>query len=473
MDDKAVKLNFDKKQLFFYDFDGIRECRSLFKKAFHIKGLTKYDFSEMISIQDSHEELASYFSFNSYEKYKVTEIRSYICFEDIDKSKENINFWINYCSSASDVKNQLFENLKILYKLNAPELLSIYDENKNPIPNSIEPLHIFQYLDQKFYYKLTPEFDYFTAIIKEKDARIKELEHEKNQSSHEQDNFPLKFLSSDQIKNIKEVKKIGDNLSGNFSEVCLTEIIEQKFTSKSLKDISVNNFKTYILKEHEIERSLDHPNTIKTHGISNGDAENSPIILYEHCIDNLENAIKKSKLSKVEKIFAIYEIAEGIKYLHHNNIIHRGLNPKNILISIEISELGISKFMSPKEQLTISMSGPIGMIHYIAPELADDENYNEKVDIYSFGVLILFILNAAKIIFDSDKKQIVIPQTFKKCTKKLINSCLSNDPKKRPDFNKICDYLQKNYINLVDLDDNEKEEITLLIEEHNKKIPSY
>ncbi|KAK8896169.1 spindle assembly checkpoint kinase [Tritrichomonas musculus] len=94
-------------------------------------------------------------------------------------------------------------------------------------------------------------------------------------------------------------------------------------------------------------------------------------------------------------VLYIYQIADGMKYVHLKKIIHRDLKPSNILIgfdgNIRISDFGISKLMTDDE---ISMTTGVGTQKFKAPELINEIQYNEKVDVYSFGVLVYFILRS-------------------------------------------------------------------------------
>ena len=88
-----------------------------------------------------------------------------------------------------------------------------------------------------------------------------------------------------------------------------------------------------------------------------------------------------------------------MRYIHSNNLIHRDLKPDNILLShskhVRISDFGLTK----ENDLTFSQSKGVGTLRFMAPELFEvDENneriqrYNNKVDVYSFGIILIYIV---------------------------------------------------------------------------------
>lgn len=58
----------------------------------------------------------------------------------------------------------------------------------------------------------------------------------------------------------------------------------------------------------------------------------------------MSKATKSKSINKIDIIFSIYQIIEGMKYLHTKHIIHLDLKPENILIKkdvmIKIRDLG-------------------------------------------------------------------------------------------------------------------------------------
>jgi hypothetical protein len=94
------------------------------------------------------------------------------------------------------------------------------------------------------------------------------------------------------------------------------------------------------------------------------------------------------------------EILESVQYLHGNNIIHRDLNPNNIMLKkdekskrfIHIIDFGLIAIHEYAEQ---THSSNRGNIEYMAPEAYEGRNYDTKADIYSLGILLkeLFQIN--------------------------------------------------------------------------------
>ena len=110
---------------------------------------------------------------------------------------------------------------------------------------------------------------------------------------------------------------------------------------------------------------------------------------------SLEKCIKKNhqfKENQIREIF--YQILKGISLLHSHEIMHRDIKPDNILFSFEndFSTVKIADF-SLAEKLNQSKKFKLicGTPGFMAPEIFNLEGYDEKVDIYSLG-LVLFAL---------------------------------------------------------------------------------
>ena len=212
------------------------------------------------------------------------------------------------------------------------------------------------------------------------------------------------------------------------------------------------------------------------------DETTPPSIILEHCSQNIDDAIKNKKLTPARIISSIYQIAEGMKYIHFKKVIHRDLKPSNIVIAedgtIKISDFGVSKMIDP-ESGSLSFTTGIGTLFFMAPEIINEnDEYDEKVDVYSFGVLTFFILSGGKmpkikIPEICSGKKAEIPNEFSQLAKNLIDSCWNFDPNQRPSFDEICTLLEDNEYRLIDLDEAGMNEALGLINQHKKRIPSY
>ena len=273
------------------------------------------------------------------------------------------------------------------------------------------------------------------------------------------------------------MKELGRGDNGTVYEI----IKEKLYALKELNHINNDSFRK-LIKEYEILNILHHPNVIKTYGIHLSDETTPPSIILEHCPQNIENVIKAKLLSKSQIVFSIYQIAEGMKYVHFRNVIHRDLKPSNIVIAkdgtIKISDFGISKIVDPDSCIIPKTTG-IGTLFFMAPEIVrEEENYNEKVDVYSFGVLIYFILSGGempkiKIHEICNGKKAQIPSEFTQLARDLINSCWNFDPNQRPSFNEICALLEENHYHLIDINDADMRDALDLIDQHKRHIPFY
>ncbi|KAK9011381.1 hypothetical protein V6N11_044233 [Hibiscus sabdariffa] len=91
------------------------------------------------------------------------------------------------------------------------------------------------------------------------------------------------------------------------------------------------------------------------------------------------------------------DVAKGILYLHEECetcIIHCNLKAHNILLddsfTAKISDFGLAKLLRPNQ--TSSSTGTTGTEWYSAPERQSSASVSEKVDVYSFGVILLEIV---------------------------------------------------------------------------------
>ena len=197
----------------------------------------------------------------------------------------------------------------------------------------------------------------------------------------------------------KEIKILG---SGAFAEVRLYKHLPtNSFRAiKAIHKVGLHQQQLdecYLLKEISVLISLDHPNILRCYEIFEDSWRY--YVSMEYCDGGqlFTKILEMNTFTEKEAACIMYQILSAIYYCHSKNIIHRDLKPENILLeknsqtlSLKIADFGSSCILGCNQRL----SGCFGSAYYVAPEVLTDE-YNEKCDIWSCGV-ILFILMTGK-----------------------------------------------------------------------------
>ena len=180
------------------------------------------------------------------------------------------------------------------------------------------------------------------------------------------------------------------------------------------------------------------------------------VLVMELLHETLASALKRKKstggLKRKTARRICYDIACGLSYLHTRKppLVHRDLNAKNILLTkdgtAKISDLGMSKFR-PTDLGYLSTKAP-GCLPYMPPEaLGKDPKYTEKLDIFSFGVLMLQMatgedpspaLQGIGVVPEVERRRDhieLVPSDH--VLKKCMMQCLEDDPSKRPTTQEI------------------------------------
>ncbi|XP_064260372.1 serine/threonine-protein kinase PAK 3-like [Passer domesticus] len=102
----------------------------------------------------------------------------------------------------------------------------------------------------------------------------------------------------------------------------------------------------------------------------------------------LSDVISKSYLSEEEMAAISRECLQGLDFLHSNHVIHRDVKSSNILLrtdgSVKLADFGLSTQLTPEKNTRSSLAGTAW---WMAPEVVTCQPYGPKVDIWSFGIV--------------------------------------------------------------------------------------
>ena len=166
------------------------------------------------------------------------------------------------------------------------------------------------------------------------------------------------------------------------------------------------------------------------------------------------------------KHIVLYGIARGMAFLHSCRLIHRDLKPANVLLDDnlepKIYDFGLSKFVPAGETLAHSMSS--GTPLYMAPEILAGKQFDFKVDVYAFGMMMWSVLSGSipfpEISSISGLRYLIennirptMPEYIPSTYQTLITKCWAHCPEDRPEFSEVVDELHaRDFLDSLSID---------------------
>jgi eukaryotic-like serine/threonine-protein kinase len=142
---------------------------------------------------------------------------------------------------------------------------------------------------------------------------------------------------------------------------------------------------------------LNHSHIIPLYEI--GYHEDNPFLVYQFYEgEQLKQRLQRDgKLKQFDAVNIISQVLDGIGYAHSNEIIHRDLNPSNLLIdkdgNVRVMDFGISVISG-----TMTASTEVtGTANYLAPEQLTNSELGPSVDIFASGLILYEMLTGHQV----------------------------------------------------------------------------
>ena len=150
-------------------------------------------------------------------------------------------------------------------------------------------------------------------------------------------------------------------------------------------------------REAEAVASLDHPNILPIHEVSESE-EGLPFFSMKYATGgSLRSAASALRNKPRECVQLMAKVARGIAYAHGKGVLHRDLQPGNILLDENgepmVSDFGLAKWLDQTSEITRTLE-TLGTPGYIAPEQAEcrADKLTCAADIYSLGAILFYLL---------------------------------------------------------------------------------
>lgn len=213
---------------------------------------------------------------------------------------------------------------------------------------------------------------------------------------------PVSTLPKSDVKNENDKAKakwtldnfeIGRPLGkGKFGNVYLAREKKSKFVV-ALKVL----FKSQLQKSHlehqlrreiEIQSHLRHPNILRMYGYFFDETRVYLILEYASKGEMYKYLMAQPLKRFEEPMVANYmaQLADALMYCHARKVIHRDIKPENLLIGasgdIKIADFGWSVHAPSSRRTTMC-----GTLDYLAPEMVEGRSHDERVDLWTLGIL--------------------------------------------------------------------------------------
>ncbi|KAL8130423.1 hypothetical protein V2J09_019578 [Rumex salicifolius] len=231
---------------------------------------------------------------------------------------------------------------------------------------------------------------------------------------------------------------------------------------KKVDDISIDEERRAAFRDElALLQRVRHPNVVQFLGAVTQSNENMIVTEYFPKGDLCQYLKENGQLKPRTAIKLALDIARGIGYLHEHKpeaIIHGALEPLNIMWdvsgSLKVANFGICKLLTAakvvKEDRSDDSVECQSGSRYMAPELFRNEDFDTKVDVFSFALILQEMIEGCPPFSEKDEAEVAEAYADKQRPpfkapgklyphglKELIEKCWNEDPAERPTFREI------------------------------------
>ncbi|WP_243091005.1 protein kinase domain-containing protein [Thermus neutrinimicus] len=212
-------------------------------------------------------------------------------------------------------------------------------------------------------------------------------------------------------------------------------------------------------REAEVLAKMDHPNIVKVY--DHGQVDGVHYIAMEYLEgEGLDKLIEERRLSLKQAAAILARVADALKHIHAQGIVHRDIKPGNIMVlkgalkedgvdprGVRLMDFGIA---AGKVLTRLTITGArIGTPVYMSPEQAKGQKLDHRSDIYSLGIVLYEALTGQPP-FTGGYETVIHQQIFQVPTppkqlnpqvpqvlSDLVLRMLEKDPAKRPSLEEV------------------------------------
>ena len=146
-------------------------------------------------------------------------------------------------------------------------------------------------------------------------------------------------------------------------------------------------------REAETLATIDHPNIVRFEGTGMINDDLRYVVMEFLRGHTLRDEIDRNGAFELSRAVGVaLEVASALIEVHSRDIVHRDINPRNIMIAdceIKLIDFGIAKFPQPPGMPPFTQHSALaGTVSYASPEQCASHPLDHRSDIYSLGVVL-------------------------------------------------------------------------------------
>ncbi|CAJ1935715.1 unnamed protein product [Cylindrotheca closterium] len=229
-----------------------------------------------------------------------------------------------------------------------------------------------------------------------------------------------------------------------------------------------------LAKEQKFLQTIQHPNIVRLRGIVDNPGGTNHMLVLDKLSHSLLQQIvdwkeelpsnsfafpwKSPKVQETEarvlseRLFALYDIAQAISFLHSKSIVFRDLKVENAAKrpgngALQLFDFGLARELKAVDQVNqgeYHLTGLTGTFRIMSPEVIQCTPYGLSTDIFSFGIFAweVFSGNLNKLTAQEvcrgqrpECRGVDFPASFESS---LLNRCWNESPNKRATIDQVC-----------------------------------
>lgn len=233
----------------------------------------------------------------------------------------------------------------------------------------------------------------------------------------------------------------------NATDMQMADFQKEIVILKSCRDRNIVQFLGACITETQTCLVTEYMERGDLYNALHRDAESQMLTWYRRSTTARAPGSKRTPTAGLGRKIAL-DIAKGLHFLHTHRIVHMDVKSPNVLLgrdhNAKLADVGLAKLLH-KDYLSAAKS--VGTFAWSAPEVLMGGRCSEKVDIFSFGVVLWEIVTGESP-SRGRLRQVRVPDECSEAVAHLITACMDAEPSSRPSAMEI--------VNMLDATGNEK-----------------